>query len=166
MKLWNGRPCRPQAMCVGGPYPGPSTLAGRRAGPFGPEDVGVRDCNYWKSRLKTSRWQRAWQCDATRALSKPNSLAHHGWPVMERLRETPGLPSQRLSPAPATDAAHFVCVVRYVLDQMAMSLPSVHANQRPSAATATLVLGASFWMMSPLVASITSAPDFGSLKIK
>ncbi len=41
----------------------------------------------------------------TRALSKLNLRVDHGWRGLERHRETPGLPSQSLSPAPANQPA-------------------------------------------------------------
>ena len=42
------------------------------------------------------------------ALSKLDLRVEHGGPGLERLRETPGLPSQSLSPAPATQHANLV----------------------------------------------------------
>ena len=44
---------------------------------------------------------------ASSAQSGLNFGVDDGWPGLERLRETPGLPSQSLSPAPATQPPNY-----------------------------------------------------------
>ena len=56
---------------------------------------------------KNALLARFWElhCTLQTANRRGDLRVEHGWPGLERLREPPGLPSQSLSPAPATQPA-------------------------------------------------------------